>query len=149
MKLKLGIPKGSLESATIDLFRRAGYKITFSSRSYFPAIDDDAAAGDVDLDGDDDLLLDVELFLGDGAGGFATATVGVTIAAAADAPGLVGQATQHSLRTGSTSISTLPALTQLNLEATLGLNAGTLDNRFDDPHCLTPLQVEPRSDNIQ
>src|SRR5713101_3797847 len=41
MKLKLGIPKGSLESATIDLFRRAGYTITVSSRSYFPAIDDD------------------------------------------------------------------------------------------------------------
>jgi ATP phosphoribosyltransferase len=41
MKLKLGIPKGSLESATIDLFRRAGYNITTSSRSYFPAIDDD------------------------------------------------------------------------------------------------------------
>jgi ATP phosphoribosyltransferase len=40
MKLKLGIPKGSLESATIDLFRRAGYWITTSSRSYFPAIDD-------------------------------------------------------------------------------------------------------------
>lgn len=40
MKLKLGIPKGSLESATIDLFRRAGYNIAVSSRSYFPAIDD-------------------------------------------------------------------------------------------------------------
>ncbi len=40
MKLKLGIPKGSLENATIDLFRRAGYAITTSSRSYFPAIDD-------------------------------------------------------------------------------------------------------------
>ncbi len=40
MKLKLGIPKGSLEAATIDLFRRAGYTITTSSRSYFPAIDD-------------------------------------------------------------------------------------------------------------
>jgi len=40
MKLKLGIPKGSLETATIDLFRRAGYNITTSSRSYFPAIDD-------------------------------------------------------------------------------------------------------------
>jgi len=32
MKLKLGIPKGSLETATIDLFRRAGYNITTSSR---------------------------------------------------------------------------------------------------------------------
>src|SRR3982750_589665 len=40
MKLKLGIPKGSLENATVDLFRRAGYNITPSSRSYFPAIDD-------------------------------------------------------------------------------------------------------------
>src|SRR5881398_3629481 len=39
-KLKLGIPKGSLEVATVDLFRRAGYVITTSSRSYFPAIDD-------------------------------------------------------------------------------------------------------------
>jgi ATP phosphoribosyltransferase len=38
--LKLGIPKGSLEVATIDLFRRAGFNITTSSRSYFPAIDD-------------------------------------------------------------------------------------------------------------
>lgn len=40
MKLKLGVPKGSLEHATIDLFRRAGFTITASSRSYFPAIDD-------------------------------------------------------------------------------------------------------------
>src|SRR5450755_4657408 len=40
VKLKLGIPKGSLENATIDLFRRAGFQITTSSRSYFPAIDD-------------------------------------------------------------------------------------------------------------
>jgi len=40
MKLKLGIPKGSLETATIDLFRRAGFTITTSSRSYFPGIDD-------------------------------------------------------------------------------------------------------------
>ncbi len=39
-KLKLGIPKGSLESITIDLFRKAGWKITTSSRSYFPRIDD-------------------------------------------------------------------------------------------------------------
>lgn len=39
-RLKLGIPKGSLETATIDLFRRAGFNITTSSRSYFPAIDD-------------------------------------------------------------------------------------------------------------
>jgi ATP phosphoribosyltransferase len=40
MKLKLGIPKGSLEHATIELFKRAGYSITTSTRSYFPAIDD-------------------------------------------------------------------------------------------------------------
>jgi ATP phosphoribosyltransferase len=40
VKLKLGIPKGSLENATIDLFRRAGFNIATSSRSYFPAIDD-------------------------------------------------------------------------------------------------------------
>ena len=40
MTLKLGIPKGSLENATVDLFRRAGFNIQVSSRSYFPAIDD-------------------------------------------------------------------------------------------------------------
>jgi len=40
MKLKLGIPKGSLQDATIDLFRRAGFHITVASRSYFPSIDD-------------------------------------------------------------------------------------------------------------
>ncbi|HVX66252.1 MAG TPA: ATP phosphoribosyltransferase [Bryobacteraceae bacterium] len=40
MKLKLGIPKGSLENATIELFKRAGFNISTSSRSYFPAIDD-------------------------------------------------------------------------------------------------------------
>jgi ATP phosphoribosyltransferase len=40
MKLRLGIPKGSLENATVDLFRRAGFNITTSSRSYFPAVDD-------------------------------------------------------------------------------------------------------------
>jgi len=39
--LKLGIPKGSLESATIDLFKKSGWKITVSSRSYFPVVDDD------------------------------------------------------------------------------------------------------------
>jgi ATP phosphoribosyltransferase len=38
--LKLGIPKGSLENATIELFRRAGFTISTSSRSYFPGIDD-------------------------------------------------------------------------------------------------------------
>ena len=40
MKLKLGIPKGSLENATVELFRRAGFQITINSRSYFPAIHD-------------------------------------------------------------------------------------------------------------
>src|SRR6266511_3219783 len=40
MKLKLGIPKGSLQDATIQLFARAGFNIYVSSRSYFPGIDD-------------------------------------------------------------------------------------------------------------
>ncbi len=39
--LKLGIPAGSLQEATAELFRRAGYKITFNSRSYYPTIDDE------------------------------------------------------------------------------------------------------------
>ena len=39
--LKLGIPAGGLREATAELFRRAGYKVTFNARSYFPAIDDD------------------------------------------------------------------------------------------------------------
>jgi ATP phosphoribosyltransferase len=39
-RLKLGIPKGSLQDATIDLFMRAGWKITLGSRSYVPTIDD-------------------------------------------------------------------------------------------------------------
>ena len=39
--LKLGIPAGSLQEATAELFRRAGYKIRFGSRSYYPSIDDD------------------------------------------------------------------------------------------------------------
>ncbi|MCL4784369.1 MAG: ATP phosphoribosyltransferase [Bryobacterales bacterium] len=38
--LKLGIPKGSLQDATIDLFRRAGFNINVNSRSYYPGIDD-------------------------------------------------------------------------------------------------------------
>ena len=38
--LKLGIPKGSLEDATIDLLGRAGWKVSISSRSYVPSIDD-------------------------------------------------------------------------------------------------------------
>jgi ATP phosphoribosyltransferase len=39
--LKVGIPKGSLENATIELFRKSGWKISMSSRSYFPSVDDD------------------------------------------------------------------------------------------------------------
>ena len=39
-KLRLGIPAGSLQEATAELFRKAGWKITFQSRSYFPDIDD-------------------------------------------------------------------------------------------------------------
>jgi ATP phosphoribosyltransferase len=39
-KLKLGIPKGSLQDATIALFERAGWRIYASGRSYFPSIDD-------------------------------------------------------------------------------------------------------------
>jgi len=38
--LKLGIPAGSLQEATAELFRKAGYKLTFASRSYYPNIDD-------------------------------------------------------------------------------------------------------------
>ena len=38
--LKLGIPKGSLEEATVNLFGKAGYNIKIKSRSYFPSIDD-------------------------------------------------------------------------------------------------------------
>jgi ATP phosphoribosyltransferase len=38
--LKLGIPKGSLQDATVDLLSRAGWKVTLSSRSYVPTIDD-------------------------------------------------------------------------------------------------------------
>ena len=39
--LQLGIPAGSLQEATAELFRHAGYNITFGSRSYYPSIDDD------------------------------------------------------------------------------------------------------------
>jgi ATP phosphoribosyltransferase len=41
MILKLGIPAGSLQEATAELFKKAGYNITFSSRSYYPSIDDE------------------------------------------------------------------------------------------------------------
>jgi ATP phosphoribosyltransferase len=40
-ELKLGIPKGSLEVMTIELFRKSGWKISTTSRSYFPSIDDE------------------------------------------------------------------------------------------------------------
>jgi ATP phosphoribosyltransferase len=40
VQLKLGIPKGSLQDATIQLFARAGFNIYVNTRSYFPAIDD-------------------------------------------------------------------------------------------------------------
>lgn len=39
-RLKLGIPKGSLEKSTLELFRRAGWKIRTNSRNYFPTVDD-------------------------------------------------------------------------------------------------------------
>ena len=39
--IKLGLPKGSLQDATVDLFAKAGFTINVSSRSYFPTIDDD------------------------------------------------------------------------------------------------------------
>ena len=39
--LKLGIPKGSLQNATVELFRRSGWKIDVNGRSYFPEINDD------------------------------------------------------------------------------------------------------------
>ncbi len=40
MKLKLGLPKGSLQDATIRMFKKAGFNISIGSRSYFPSIDD-------------------------------------------------------------------------------------------------------------
>jgi ATP phosphoribosyltransferase len=40
-KLKLGIPKGSLQDSTVKWFAKAGYKITITERSYYPAIDDE------------------------------------------------------------------------------------------------------------
>ena len=38
--LKLGIPKGSLQDSTVELFARAGWRISVNSRSYYPTIDD-------------------------------------------------------------------------------------------------------------
>jgi ATP phosphoribosyltransferase len=40
-KLRIGIPKGSLETSTIDLFKKAGWRITYDNRSYFPEVDDE------------------------------------------------------------------------------------------------------------
>ncbi len=40
-QLNFGIPKGSLEDATVDLFKKAGWKVSISSRSYFPGVDDE------------------------------------------------------------------------------------------------------------
>ncbi len=40
MVIKLGLPKGSLQKATLELFRKAGYNFSVSERSYFPSIDD-------------------------------------------------------------------------------------------------------------
>ncbi len=40
MKLRLGLPKGSLQESTFQLFRKAGYQVTVGSRSYFPSIND-------------------------------------------------------------------------------------------------------------
>src|SRR5210317_2188070 len=39
--LQLGIPKGSLQQSTLEMFYKAGYRITVDARSYYPAIDDD------------------------------------------------------------------------------------------------------------
>lgn len=41
MKIKLGIPKGSLQESTVKMFKKAGYSISVDSRSYFPDIDDE------------------------------------------------------------------------------------------------------------
>jgi ATP phosphoribosyltransferase len=39
--LQFGVPKGSLENATVELFKKAGWNISISSRSYFPGVDDE------------------------------------------------------------------------------------------------------------
>ncbi|MBW2636036.1 MAG: ATP phosphoribosyltransferase [Deltaproteobacteria bacterium] len=43
-QLKIGIPKGSLEANTVELFKRAGWQIRYDSRNYFPDIDDEEIA---------------------------------------------------------------------------------------------------------
>ena len=40
-KLRLGLPKGSLQESTFELFKKAGFNIKTTSRSYFPSVDDD------------------------------------------------------------------------------------------------------------
>jgi len=45
MKLKIGLPKGSLQEATLDLMSRAGFKVRLSERSYYPEIDDEEMEG--------------------------------------------------------------------------------------------------------
>lgn len=45
MKLKIGIPKGSLQDSTIRLFKNAGYSIKLAERSYVPVIDDPELEG--------------------------------------------------------------------------------------------------------
>ena len=40
-KLKLGLPKGSLQESTIEIFRKAGIRVSSSDRSYFPSCDDE------------------------------------------------------------------------------------------------------------
>jgi len=39
-KLRLGLPKGSLQESTFKLFKKAGYNVAVSSRSYYPVVDD-------------------------------------------------------------------------------------------------------------
>ena len=39
-ELKLGLPKGSLETMTVELFKKSGWKISSASRNYFPSVDD-------------------------------------------------------------------------------------------------------------
>jgi ATP phosphoribosyltransferase len=41
MRLKFGLPKGSLQESTVQLFQQAGFQLTVTERSYFPAIDDE------------------------------------------------------------------------------------------------------------
>lgn len=45
MKLKIGLPKGSLQEATFRIFRKAGYQISLPDRSYFPSLDDPELEG--------------------------------------------------------------------------------------------------------